>query len=263
MAQPALFISHGSPIMAIKQSATSDFLTSLGKTLKTPSAIVIFSAHFDMAHDEAAHNIVITAGNAPESIHDFYNFPAHMYNIKYPASGHPELAGNIATLFKNKGITAILDERQGWDHGVWIPLRLMYPQANIPIVQVSINTRLGAKAMYEFGQLLAPLREQNILIIGSGGISHNLPEIFKKPSTPNRVQMVNEFTQWVEQTLLAQDTAALLDYLNQAPHVLFNHPTQEHFLPLFAAMGAGGTQVKKLFSDTEMNILALDAYKFY
>ncbi|MFL3650122.1 MAG: DODA-type extradiol aromatic ring-opening family dioxygenase [Pseudoalteromonas sp.] len=263
MAQPALFISHGSPIMAIKQSATSDFLTSLGKTLKTPSAIVIFSAHFDMAHDEAAHNIVITAGNAPESIHDFYNFPAHMYNIKYPAPGEPSLANDIAARFKDKGIEAELNASQGWDHGVWIPLRLMYPQANIPIVQVSINTRLGAKAMYEFGQLLAPLREQNILIIGSGGISHNLPEIFKKPSTPNRVQMVNEFTQWVEQTLLAQDTPALLNYLADAPHVLFNHPTQEHFLPLFAAMGAGGKQVEKLFSDIEMDILALDAYKFY
>ncbi|MDO6463554.1 DODA-type extradiol aromatic ring-opening family dioxygenase [Pseudoalteromonas carrageenovora] len=263
MAQPALFISHGSPIMAIKQSPTSGFLTSLGQTLKTPSAIIIFSAHFDVANNDTSHNIVITAGKAPKTIHDFYNFPAHMYNIKYPAPGEPSFANVIAARFKDKGIEVELNATQGWDHGVWIPLRLMYPQANIPIVQVSINTRLGAKAMYEFGQLLAPLREQNILIIGSGGISHNLPEIFKKPSTPNRVQMVNEFTQWVEQTLLAQDTAALLDYLNQAPHVLFNHPTQEHFLPLFAAMGAGGTQVKKLFSDTEMNILALDAYKFY
>ena len=263
MAQPALFISHGSPIMAVQQSPTSDFLKALGKSLNTPRAIVIFSTHFDMAHDEAAHNIVITAGQAPETIHDFYNFPAHMYNIKYPAPGHPELAGNIATLFKNKGITAILDERQGWDHGVWIPLRLMYPQANIPIVQVSINTQLGAKAMYEYGQLLAPLRDDNILIIGSGGISHNLREVFKTPATPNRVQMVKAFTQWVEYKLLAQDTPALLNYLADAPHVLFNHPTQEHFLPLFAAMGAGGKQVEKLFSDIEMDILALDTYKFY
>ncbi|WP_024600351.1 DODA-type extradiol aromatic ring-opening family dioxygenase [Pseudoalteromonas sp. TAE56] len=262
MTQPALFISHGSPMMAVQQSVTSDFLTSLGQTLKTPSAIVIFSAHFDIANNGITHDIVITAGNAPQTIHDFYNFPAYMYQIQYPAPGEPALANTIAQLFSTKGIKAVLDVKQGWDHGVWIPLRLMYPAANIPIVQMSINTRLGAKTMYEYGQLLAPLRDQNILIIGSGGISHNLPEIFKKPPTPNRVQMVSEFTQWVEQTLLAHNTFALLDYLNQAPHVLFNHPTQEHFLPLFAAMGAGTNEVEKIFSDIEMGVLTLDAYKF-
>ncbi|CAM2854091.1 DODA-type extradiol aromatic ring-opening family dioxygenase [Pseudoalteromonas distincta] len=263
MTQPALFISHGSPMMAVQQSATSDFFTSLGQTLKTPSAIVIFSAHFDIANDKTTHDIVITAGNAPQTIHDFYNFPAHMYQILYPAPGEPVLANTIAQRFSTKGIKAVLDAKQGWDHGVWIPLRLMYPAANIPIVQVSINTRLGAKAMYEYGQLLAPLRDQNILIIGSGGISHNLPEIFKKPPTPNRVQMVNEFTQWVEKKLITQNTQALLNYLNEAPYALFNHPTVEHFLPLFAALGSGNGKAKKIHDDIEMDILALDAYKFY
>ncbi|MBE3674879.1 DODA-type extradiol aromatic ring-opening family dioxygenase [Pseudoalteromonas distincta] len=258
MTQPALFISHGSPMMAVQQSATSDFLTSLAQTLSKPRAIVVFSAHFDEAHD-----IVITSGDAPHTIHDFYNFPKPLYEIQYPAPGDPKLANTICEYFYKAGIKTVQNADQGWDHGVWIPLRLMYPRANIPIVQVSINTRLGAQAMYKYGQLLAPLRSDNVLIIGSGGISHNLREIFKNPATPNRVQMVNEFTHWVEQTLLAHDTPALLNYLTQAPHVLFNHPTQEHFLPLFAAMGAGGTQVEKIFSDIEMDILALDAYKFY
>ena len=258
MTQPALFISHGSPMMAVQQSATSDFLASLGQTLSKPRAIVVFSAHFDEAHD-----IVITSGDAPPTIHDFYNFPKPLYEIQYPAPGDPKLANTISEYFYKAGIKTVQNADQGWDHGVWIPLRLMYPAANIPIVQVSINTRLGAKAMYRYGQLLAPLRDQNILIIGSGGISHNLPEIFKKPPTPNRILMVNEFTQWVEQTLLAQNTPALLDYLNQAPHVLFNHPTQEHFLPLFAALGAGTNEAEKIHEDIEMDILALDAYKFY
>ncbi|MBH0068273.1 class III extradiol ring-cleavage dioxygenase [Pseudoalteromonas sp. NZS100] len=258
MTQPALFISHGSPMMAVQQSATSDFLASLGQTLSKPRAIVVFSAHFDEAHD-----IVITSGDAPHTIHDFYNFPKPLYEIQYPAPGDPKLANTISEYFYKAGIKTVQSADQGWDHGVWIPLRLMYPAANIPIVQVSINTRLGAKAMYRYGQLLAPLRDQNILIIGSGGISHNLPEIFKKPPTPNRILMVNEFTQWVEQTLLAQNTPALLDYLNQAPHVLFNHPTQEHFLPLFAALGAGTNEAEKIHEDIEMDILALDAYKFY
>ena len=258
MTQPALFISHGSPMMAVQQSATSDFFASLGQTLSKPRAIVVFSAHFDEAHD-----IVITSGDAPHTIHDFYNFPKPLYEIQYPAPGDPKLANTISEYFYKAGIKTVQSADQGWDHGVWIPLRLMYPAANIPIVQVSINTRLGAQAMYKYGQLLAPLRSDNVLIIGSGGISHNLREIFKSPATPNRVQMVNEFTHWVEQTLLAHDTPALLNYLTQAPHVLFNHPTQEHFLPLFAAMGTGGTQVEKIFSDIEMDILALDAYKFY
>ncbi|TMN84671.1 MULTISPECIES: class III extradiol ring-cleavage dioxygenase [unclassified Pseudoalteromonas] len=258
MTQPALFLSHGSPIMAIEQSATANFIASLGQSLNTPSAIVVFSAHFDQAS-----NIKITAGAAPKTIHDFYNFPTQMYNIHYRAPGSPKLANTIANYFNSEGMNAILDTEQGWDHGVWIPLRLMYPHANIPIVQVSINTRLGAKTMYKYGQLLAPLREQNILIIGSGGISHNLAEIFKTPATPNRVPMVKAFTHWVEQTLLAHDIPKLLNYLTEAPFALFNHPTQEHFLPLFAAMGAGGSYIEKIHEQTEMDILALDAYKFY
>lgn len=258
MTQPALFISHGSPMMAVQQSATSDFLVSLGQTLSKPRAIVVFSAHFDEAHD-----IVITSGDAPQTIHDFYNFPKALYEIQYPAPGDPKLANTISEYFYKAGIKAVQSAKQGWDHGVWIPLRLMYPAANIPIVQVSINTRLGTKAMYKYGQLLAPLRSDNVLIIGSGGISHNLREIFKSPATPNRVQMVNEFTHWVEQKLITQNTQALLNYLNEAPNALFNHPTAEHFLPLFAALGSGDGQVEKIHKDIEMDILALDAYKFY
>lgn len=256
--QRPLFISHGSPMMAVENSTTSRFLQQLGRTITTPKAIVVFSAHFDVSHD-----VVITAGQHPATVHDFYRFPDELYQIRYPAPGEPLLAKHIAALFEQANIKVMLDTQQGWDHGVWIPLRLMYPQANIPIVQISINTRLGAEQNYRYGQLLASLKHDNILIIGSGGISHNLAETFRQPKTPNAVAMMNAFTHWVEDKLLNNDTKSLLNYLSLAPYAQFNHPTQEHFLPLIAVLGASETSsAKKIHQDVEFELLALDAYSF-
>ncbi|PWI33310.1 dioxygenase [Vibrio albus] len=256
--QPSLFISHGSPMMAVEKSKTSVFLSRLGKQLTKPDAVVVFSAHFDLAD-----NIVITAGKNPETIHDFYGFPEELYSIRYPAPGSPELATDIAERFIQAGLNPVLDEQRGWDHGLWIPLRLMFPEATIPVVQISINSRLGAQRNFDYGQLLAPLRDNNVLIIGSGGISHNLRELFNPQPTPNRKEMVQAFTDWVSQKLGSGDTQALLNYMDDAPYVLFNHPTQEHFLPLIAAMGSGKNgSAKKIHQDTEYDILAMDAYLF-
>ena len=210
--QNPLFISHGSPMMAVENSNTSRFLQRLGQQLPTPKAIVVFSAHLDVTDD-----VVITAGARPETIHD----------------------------------------------GVWIPLRLMFPQANIPIVQISINTRVSAAQNYRYGQLIASLKHDNILIIGSGGISHNLSEVFRQPKTPNGVDMMNQFTKWVEEKLVNNDTESLLNYIQLAPFAQFNHPTQEHFLPLIAILGASEASVaQKIHQDVEYELLALDAYSF-
>ncbi|MGI1998975.1 DODA-type extradiol aromatic ring-opening family dioxygenase [Shewanella frigidimarina] len=256
--QPPLFISHGSPMMAVENSNTSRFLQRLGQQLPTPKAIVVFSAHLDVTDD-----VVITAGERPKTIHDFYGFPDELYQIRYPALGEPALAKKIADTFMSAGIKVNLSPTQGWDHGVWIPLRLMYPQANIPIVQISINTRVSAAENYRYGQLIAPLKHDNILIIGSGGVSHNLNETFRQPKTPNAVAMMNAFTHWVEDKLLNNDTKSLLNYLSLAPYAQFNHPTQEHFLPLIAVLGASETSsAKKIHQDVEFELLALDAYSF-
>ncbi|MGI2171448.1 DODA-type extradiol aromatic ring-opening family dioxygenase [Shewanella sp. MF05960] len=256
--QRPLFISHGSPMMAVENSTTSRFLQHLGRTITTPKAIVVFSAHFDVSHD-----VVITAGQHPATVHDFYRFPDKLYQIRYPAPGEPLLAKHIAALFEQANIKVMLDTQQGWDHGVWIPLRLMYPQANIPIVQISINTRLGAAQNYRYGQLLASLKHDNILIIGSGGISHNLAEVFKRTKTVNGVDMMNQFRYWVEDKLVNNDIESLLNYQQLAPHAQFNHPTQEHFLPLMSVLGASGnTQAQKIHQDVEYELLALDAYSF-
>jgi len=256
--QPALFVSHGSPMMAVENSKTSRFLKVLGQSLPRPKAIIVFSAHLDLPED-----IVITAGRNPKTIHDFYGFPDALYQIQYDAPGSPELAQDIAGRFEQAGLTPKLNRRQSWDHGVWIPLRLMYPAADIPIVQVSINSRLGASHHYIYGKLLASLRAENIMIMGSGGISHNLGEVFSPLPTPNRSNMVKEFTAWVEDKLMTNDVDGLLDYMEEAPHVMFNHPTQEHFLPLIAVLGSCDTDtVEKIHSDIEYDVLALDAYLF-
>lgn len=258
MKQPTLFISHGSPMMALDDSPTSRFLKQLGTTLSKPKAIVVFSAHFDVPGD-----IVITAGARPETIHDFGGFPQELYEVEYPAPGARESAKDIAARFEQAGLQPILDKSQGWDHGVWVPLRLMFPEAEIPVVAVSINSRLGAETNYAFGKLLASLKDENILIIGSGSITHNLREIYTDARTPKRLEMSEAFTSWIYEKLMAKDTDALLDYREQAPFVRFNHPSQEHFLPLIAAMGSSDLQtVERLHQGFEAEILGMDAYRF-
>ncbi|REG81601.1 DODA-type extradiol aromatic ring-opening family dioxygenase [Marinomonas pollencensis] len=256
--QPTLFISHGSPMMAAEISSTSIFLSQLGKELSRPKAIIVFSAHFDMAAD-----IVITSGEQPETIHDFYGFPKSFYEIQYNAPGDPALAKKIAQLFENSGLHPVLDENQGWDHGVWIPLRLMYPNADVPIVQISINSGLGASRNHLYGKLISSLKDDNILIIGSGGISHNLKELFSRTPTKNRVEMVSSFTDWVHDKLIHKDLDALLNYQQEAPYASFNHPSQEHFLPLISALGSSDLlTVERLHKDVERDILSLDSYLF-
>ncbi|MEL0623214.1 class III extradiol ring-cleavage dioxygenase [Marinomonas arenicola] len=256
--QPTLFISHGSPMMASEASDTSVFLNQLGEELTPPKAIVVFSAHFDLSTD-----IVITSGQHPETVHDFYGFPKALYSIQYKAPGAPLLAQEIASYFKKAGLNPTLDSTQGWDHGVWIPLKLMYPKANIPIVQISINSRLGTQQNYLYGQLVAALKHDNILIIGSGGVSHNLKEVFNRKPTENRVAMVTSFTDWVHEKLINKDLDALLNYEEEAPFARFNHPTPEHFLPLIAALGSSDlSKVERLHSTVEREVLALDTYLF-
>jgi 4,5-DOPA dioxygenase extradiol len=256
--QPTFFISHGSPMIGIEKSKTSDFLQQLGKEISRPNAIVVFSAHFDRPQ-----GIVISSGLTPKTIHDFYGFPKALYDIKYNAPGSPLLAQKIMGLFQQAGIQPILDSEQGWDHGVWMPLKLMYPEADIPVVAISINSQLSAKEHYEYGQLLSELRKHNVLIIGSGGISHNLRELSNPNPSANRVVRMELFIAWVHDKLLTGDLKALLNYQDEAPDVSFNHPTVEHFLPLFVALGSGDLSVvKRIHHDIEFDLLALDAYRF-
>lgn len=254
---PAFFLSHGSPMLAIEDSPTGRFLDQLGSSLPKPSAILVASAHYLTSAPQ------LGAAAKPGTHHDFGGFPPSLYEIQYPAPGAPWLATQAANLLINAGIAASTNPAQRLDHGVWVPLRRMYPGADIPVVPLSVQPAADAGAHYRIGQALAPLRDEGVLIVGSGGYSHNLGALNWGDGNASMPNWAREFTDWVSARIDANDIAALLDWQQQAPHARQNHPTIEHFLPLFIALGAGqGGLATRLNPVHEMGSLALDAWRF-
>jgi 4,5-DOPA dioxygenase extradiol len=254
---PALFLSHGSPMLAIEDSPTGRFLDRLGDSLPRPRAILVASAHYLSTRPR------LGAASAPSTHHDFGGFPAPLYTIQYPASGDPVLAAAAVQLLSDAGIEAAIDPEQRLDHGAWVPLRRMYPRADIPVVPLSIQPNADSASHFRIGQALAPLRADGVLIIGSGGYSHNLGALHWNDADAPMPDWAREFTDWVSARIDGADTASLLDWTQQAPHAQQNHPTPEHFLPLFIALGAGaGDKAIRLNHVHEMGSLALDAWRF-
>ncbi|MGI4847893.1 MAG: dioxygenase family protein [Janthinobacterium lividum] len=257
--QPVLFISHGSPMLAVTDSPARRYLEQLGKTLATPGAVVMVSAHWETAGGPA-----VSLAGTPATIHDFGGFPQVLFEIEYPAPGAPVLAEHTATLLEQAGFAVRRSTDRGLDHGAWVPLRLMYPNADIPVFQVSL-LRGGSAAEHErLGRALASLRGQNVLVIGSGSMTHNLHEFRGGPIDSAAPAWVSEFSAWMHAKLDAGDHDALLDYRRQAPHALRNHPTDEHLMPLFVALGAGGADAaaRRLHTSVEYGVLAMDVYAF-
>jgi len=244
-------------MLAIEDSPTGRFLDRLGDSLPRPRAILVASAHYLTARPR------LGAAPAPTTHHDFGGFPAPLYTIQYPAQGDPALAATAAKLLGGAGIDAVIDPEQRLDHGVWVPLRRMYPRADIPVVPLSILPNADAASHYRIGQALAPLRDDGVLIVGSGGYSHNLGALHWNDAAAPMPDWAREFTDWVSTRIESRDTDALLDWTRQAPHARQNHPTPEHFLPLFVALGAGGDdKPTRLNHVHEMGSLALDAWRF-
>ncbi len=259
--QPALFVSHGAPTIVIDDTLARHFLAGLASGLPAqPDAIVIISAH----HDEPLASI--TSAARPSTVHDFGGFPEELYRIRYPAPGSPDLSLRISGLLRGAGITNELDSERGFDHGTWTPLMLAWPEADIPVVQVSINSRETPEYHYRLGQALEALRDDNTLIIGSGAITHNLHAFFRggfaadAPTQP----WVTDFLEWLDAHLIAGSHDAVLGAIGRAPHGPDNHPTMDHILPLFVALGAGGLEGKatKLHASVEYGVLAMDAWRF-
>lgn len=259
--QPALYVSHGAPTIVIDDSPARHFLAGLSGGLPArPDAIVMISAH----HDEPLASI--TSAEQPGTIHDFGGFPEELYRMRYPAPGSPDQAQRISGLLQGAGIANRLDPERGFDHGTWTPLILAWPEGDIPVVQLSINSRETPEYHYRLGQALEQLRDENILIIGSGAITHNLHAFFRgryaadAPAQP----WVTDFLGWLDTNLLAGDHQAVLHAIGQAPHGPDNHPTMDHILPLFVALGAGGVEGKatKLHASVEYGVLAMDAWRF-
>lgn len=256
---PTLFISHGAPTLAIEQSQAHRFLLKLGKSLPRPKAILIASAHWESMGGPA-----VSLAPQPETIHDFGGFSQALYEIRYPAPGAPDIAEQAAALLEQAGFAVKRSGSRGLDHGAWVPLNLMYPAADIPVAQISVVRGASAAAHEKMGNALASLRDEGVLIIGSGSMTHNLYE-FRGHSIDAEVPTwVSDFDGWMKTQLEANQREALRDYRAQAPSAARNHPTEEHVLPLFVAMGAAGDAAKaeRVHSSYEYGVLAMDIYAF-
>ena len=253
-ALPTLFLSHGSPMHAIQPGAVRAVWEGIARDLPRPKAILIASAHWETDIPE------VTGTARPETIHDFYGFPKPLYEIQYPAKGDPELASRAVGLLNSSGLTAKADSIRGLDHGAWSPLLHMYPKADIPVVQVAVQTPLGPRHHVDLGRALAPLAGEGVLIIGSGHTTHNLRE----RSNGGPAAYAHEFQEWVKEKIEARDFDSLVNYRALNPNGVRAHPTDEHFLPLFVALGAakGNYKAKRLYDQVEMGSLAMDAYLF-
>lgn len=252
---PSLYISHGSPMLALEPGASGPALARLAAEMPKPKAIVIVSAHWE------SNELLVSGNPQPETWHDFGGFPKALFEVQYPAPGDPQLAAEVVELLKADGLTVRIDAKRPFDHGVWVPLSLMYPQADIPVVQVSLPTHGGPALQTRVGHALAGLREQGVLLIGSGSITHNLREL-DWHAGPESVELwARTFRDWMIEKLAANDEAALHDYRQQAPNAVRNHPSDEHLLPLYFARGAGG-EFSVAHQGFTMGALGMDIYRF-
>lgn len=248
-------------MLAIEPSPAREFLQSYGKTLKKPRAIVVASAHF-----ETSIPAVVTDAQ-PEMIYDFGGFPDALFQIVYPAPGEPDVAMQVAHMLYDAGLKPGVLAKRGFDHGTWVPLSLIYPDADIPVVQLAVQPELGPAHHVALGQALTALKDQDIMVIGSGSATHNLREFYAhrhlKPG--EAPEWVREFDDWVRERVQAGKTDELVNYRTLAPHAVRNHPTEEHFLPLHVALGAAGEGAKGelLHSSYANGVLSMDAYIFH
>ncbi len=253
---PSVFISHGSPMHALDPGAAGDAWKTLAQRLPRPRAILIASAHWE------TNLPMLTGSEKPETIHDFYNFPEPLYRLRYPAPGAPEVAQRAQALLKDAGFTAGIDGCRGLDHGAWSPLLYMYPKADIPVVQISVQPAFGPRHHVQVGRSLGKLSQEGVLIIGSGHMTHNLRDWSRGGGKPE--PYAREFQDWVKARLEAHDIDSLVDYRSRSPHGARAHPTDEHFLPLFFALGAAPekTRPERVYDAIDSGVLAMDAYVF-
>jgi len=254
---PILFLSHGSPMLPFENIAARDFMIGLGAKLPRPKAILSISAHWDEAEPS------LTSGAHPETIHDFYGFPKELYQLSYPAPGSPALAEHIAELLQQAGLPAKLDATRGYDHGAWNPLLLIYPDADIPVVQLSLLSRGSTADHVALGKALAPLRDEGVLIIASGGAVHNLRAVeWNGTQAP---AWAKEFDDWLHDRLTAGEVDRLIGYRTEIRSGSLSHPSEDHLLPLYVALGAASVtdaKAKPLHRSFAHGSLSMAAYEW-
>ncbi|MGE0231956.1 MAG: class III extradiol ring-cleavage dioxygenase [Flavobacteriaceae bacterium] len=260
--QPTIFLSHGAPNLILHDSPARDFLIHMAEGLEKPDAIVTVSAHFETARP------AVVADEHPEMIYDFGGFERELYQIVYPAPGSREIAEKVAAALGQAGLGPEIVGERGFDHGVWVPLKLIYPDAYIPVVQLSVQPGQSAAHHIRLGRALQALRRQNILVIGSGSFTHNLRAVFTAgglaPVDAEVPAWVSDFADWMGEAIDQGDEEVLASYRERAPHAVRNHPTDEHLMPLYAAIGAAGKdwRATRLHSSHQYGALMLDAWRF-
>lgn len=268
MTLPSLFVSHGAPTILLDHSAARDFLSGLGQLVERPRAILMISAHFDARFEGGA--VSVTSGMHPGTIHDFGGFPEALYRMRYAAPGDPELAERVAQLIEGEGVAVRRDAARGFDHGAWTPLTLAWPAADIPLVQLSIDTRRTAQWHLELGRILAPLRDDGVLIVGSGSMTHNLRAIFSTHAPVDAVFRPEAvaFTDWMAERMQSGALDDIVNAVERAPYGHDSHPTPDHFVPLPAAIGAAMGESATFPTATRLHhsfthgALAMDVYAF-
>lgn len=251
---PVLFISHGAPTFALEPGLLGPQLTALGQRLQGVRAVLVISAHWQ------AHGADVTGAAAPQTVHDFGGFPEPLYRLRYPAPGATALAAETAAQLQAAGFESAVDPRRGLDHGAWVPLLHLLPRADVPVLQVALPHDLDGSAALRLGAALAPLRQRGVLIVGSGGVTHNLRDYFRGPTAP--VDYAPRFVAWVHARLQARDSEVLARYRSATPDGVRAHPTEEHFLPLLAAFGASdsGDSLQALEGGIDHQVLSMDSF---
>lgn len=262
---PALFLSHGSPMLALEPGPTGPFLQSLGAAIESafgrPKAILAVSAH------SLAREPVLLAGAQHHAVHDFGGFPDALYQLRYDAAGAPALATQVHERLAEAGWPVHRVDKGGLDHGIWTMLRFMRPEADIPVLPLAWVPSMPPQQQFALGEALAALRQQGVLVMGSGSITHNLRRLFgaQRPAldAPEAADSA-AFRRWMHERSTARDWDALFAYRTQAPHAQAMHPTDEHLLPWYVAAGAGGrgTAPRRLHEAVTYGSLGMDVYAF-
>ncbi|WP_139999720.1 DODA-type extradiol aromatic ring-opening family dioxygenase [Paenibacillus paridis] len=253
---PSYFFAHGAPSIVLENNEYTQLLKTFKEHSPKPKAIVLFSAHWE---EEVQ---TVSAAEEYETIYDFGGFQDELYQMTYPAKSDRSLAEKIHSLFAKHGVQSVQNERRGLDHGAWAVLKLLYPEADIPVIALSVNRYLPNEQQYKIGKALAELREQDVLIIGSGGTVHNLRRL--NWQSEGIEPWAEQFDNWLQSKLESWDTEALFHYREQAPHAMDAVPTSEHFIPLLLAMGTGDAQrkAKLLHRSYQYGNLSLSCWQF-
>lgn len=266
---PTLFLSHGSPMIALEPGAAGHFMQRLGpaltQALDRPRAVVVMSPH------TATQKPFVLGGAQHDTVHDFGGFPPELDEILYDAPGSPALAQQVAELLNADGIAAQWTPHSGLDHGIWTVLMHLFPKVDVPVVPLSLVPTASPGEVFEMGRALRALRHDGVLVIGSGSLTHNLRRFFTRPAPVDAPEEADcaEFRTWVDQRTRAADWPALLAYRGQAPHAVAMHPSDEHWLPFYFAAGAACDDeanapalATRLHASVTHGHLAMDAYGF-